>query len=772
MSVVTRMKSPALLSTLFFLLFAVLLFRVVWPADQVLQSADYNYGLMGMYKAELPEAFFEGFWRGAPLLGRAGHLPPTWTFLSLSLLPLNFFMDWIYAINLLIASGFLIAFLRLRGLNWLPAIGGALAAFWLGSNLTLLLPGHIEKYGVLVFASATLYCLEQTLQKASWRWSLLAGASLGWMFMHQADLALFFGLLLGAYWLLGLCTRMRGKWPKRVALHLPMLFMALLFSWHSYTYAMRTQVNNVEILQSGDSEAKWNFATQWSFPPDESLDLIAPGFWGWMTQDLNAPYHGRTGQSPEWTEELQGFPNFKSESVYLGMLPFLLALLAILRFRDRKKETLFWAMALLLTFLLACGKYTPLYALFFKLPLVNSIRNPNKFLQVFQVCLGILSAFGLQTLLEEGFSAFNRKRAGVILFFISLVAGAGSFIIQPENASQLEAFARSPWAQQAAGILRNRQLALLHLCLMSAAGGGLIMATNSVRFRKYTLAGFITLISADALLLSRIYLQPAQTRFIKENPLAEFLKKDLGEQRVYAVDTRGLYNLYLTHVFPYHQIAFANITAAPRLQSDYQQYFTENQNNLIKLLQEFGVKYVLAPRKIMQSPGLDQILKEVYSYDIAAHPRGGVRIAPNPQGQHVVLELLLPHERFALLPADMPAADLNQKRAGKVLHVLQKPSGFLVQVEVEKASALLRLSDYFDPNLRARIDDEAPLPLQKFDPLFASLEVPEGLHDIEFSLPPPGPGIFAQWAGLIITLLTAFSFILPRTRFPKSAPTP
>ncbi len=763
MSVVNRMKSPALLSTLFFILFAALLFRVVWPADQVLQSTDYNYGLMGMYKSELPEAFFEGFWRGAPLLGRAGHLAPTWTYLTLTVLPLDFFMDWIYAINLLIASGFLIAFLRLRGLNGLPAIAGALTAYWLGSNLTLLLPGHIEKYGVLVFASATLYCLEQTLQKASWRWSGLAGASLGWMFMHQADLALFFGFLLGAYWLLGIFTRINTGWSKRVVLHVPLLLMALLFSWESYNYAMRTQVNNVEILKEGNAEAKWNFATQWSFPPDESMDLIAPGFWGWMTQHMDAPYHGRTGQSPEWTEDLQGFPNFKSESVYLGILPFFLALLALIHFRERKAETLFWGIALLITFLLACGKYTPLYALFFKLPLVNAIRNPNKFLQVFQVCLGILSAFGLQALLAEGFSAFNRKRAGVVLFFISLVAGAGSFIIHPESASQLEAFARSPWAQQAAGILQNRQLALLHLSLMSAAGGGLLMASNSLRFRKYVWAGFILLISVDALLLSRIYLQPTQTRFIKENKLAGFLKENLGEQRVYTIDNAGLHNFYLTHLFPYHHIAFANITAAPRLQSDYQQYFTENNNDTITLFQEFGVKYLLLPRataqQLMQQPGMNKIFKEAYSYDIVEDPRGGVTIAPNSNGQHVVQELLIPHERFALLPVD-DGTNLNQARAGKVLHVLQKPSGFILQVEVEQDQALLRLSDHFDPNLRARIDGGKAQPLQKLDPVFASLQLPQGIHDIELFITPPGPGILAQWTGLFISLLIGFSLLI------------
>jgi hypothetical protein len=77
MSTPHRFRSPALFTALFLILYTLLMFRVVWPADQVIHSTDYNYGLMSMYKAELPESLISGFQRGFPLLGRAGHMPPT-----------------------------------------------------------------------------------------------------------------------------------------------------------------------------------------------------------------------------------------------------------------------------------------------------------------------------------------------------------------------------------------------------------------------------------------------------------------------------------------------------------------------------------------------------------------------------------------------------------------------------------------------------------------------------------------------------------------------
>jgi len=755
MSALHRFRTPGFLSALFLILYALLMFRVVWPADQVIHSYDYNYGLMGMYKAEMPEAFFEGFWRGFPLLGRAGHASPTWTNLSLALLPLDFYMDWIYAINLLLASAFLIGYLRLRGLGTLAATGGALIAYWLGSNLTLIYPGHLEKYGVLVFASASLYCLEQTLQKKSWRWSLLAGGALGWMLMHQADLALFFGCILGPWFLFGLITRGPKNILPKAGLCLPLLIMGGLFGWEAYHFSMRHHVNNVEILQEGTAEAKWNFATQWSWPPEESLDLIAPGYWGWMSQHEQAPYHGRMGQSAEWTESRQGFPNLKSESQYLGILAFFLCVIAGFGSPEQRGDRRFWTLALLITFVLACGKYTPIYSLFFKLPLVNAIRNPNKFLQVFQVCVGILSAYGLQTLLENRFTTSARKKAAFGLLVVSVIAGLASLLVQPDAPEQVDAFAQTLWAGQATGILKNRQVAYLILSLMAGSGAGLSLVSVYPRFRSYTVGALLLLISVEGLILSRHYLKPANTRFIKENKLADFILETIGPNRVAVIENQGLYSFYLTHVFPYYHIAFADSTATPRLQSDYQTYFQESGGDRIRIWQDFGVKYVLASRqmsqKIMTTPGMNRVFKEVYSYDLAEHPRGGLYISPakgRQTGSQVVMELLLPSDRFRLT---------GNPENNEITGILQSRSGFLIQTQIEGDDAFLHMADHYDPALRARVNGEEEVELEKSGILFCGISLPPGENTLELLPPPLSPGVWAQWLGLGLCAFTLIS---------------
>jgi hypothetical protein len=141
-------------------------------------------------------------------------------------------------------------------------------------------------------------------------------------------------------------------------------------------------------------QAKWEFCTQWSVPPDEGIEIIAPGYMGWRSGEPAGPYWGRTGQSAEWPRTGQGFPNFRLENIYLGIIPVAFGLLACLMAWRRilaadtvgekawRMDVRFWSVVALVVLLLSFGKYFPLYSLFYHLPVVNNIRNPNKFIQV------------------------------------------------------------------------------------------------------------------------------------------------------------------------------------------------------------------------------------------------------------------------------------------------------------------------------------------------------------------------------------------------------
>lgn len=380
---------------------ALAIFRGVLAPDRFLFTTDDNIGDLALRKALLP-AGYAGAWYDGMLMGFNMVIPPGWTHLLLWLLPLRAFVNWIHGLDLVLASLALAAFLRRRALGWPACALAALAAFWVGSNFTLTYAGHVMKFGILFWAAAYLWLVEHAAESGRPAWGVLAGGALGAMFMEQADVALFFAMVLGPYALLRIGQEAGTQWKRWASVLGPLLLTAGLISFHPMWEGYRANVQGVVSMEENPAE-KWAFVTQWSWPPDESVDFVAPGYMGWRSGEPAGPYWGRMGRSDEWETTRRGFQNFKLENQYLGAIPVVMALAAVLGLAlggARRAELVFWSIAALVTLLLSFGKYFPLYAAFYQLPVVNSIRNPNKFLQVFQLVLGILAAYGLDRVLS------------------------------------------------------------------------------------------------------------------------------------------------------------------------------------------------------------------------------------------------------------------------------------------------------------------------------------------------------------------------------------
>ena len=113
-----------------------------------------------------------------------------------------------------------------RKLSVWAALCGALAAFWLGSNFTLLYAGHVQKPFVVLF----FICAMLSAGAASWRGGILWGGCVGLMFVQQPDVALFFALFAGAYFLFRLWQREGFRLLKWLKVLIPAAVVALLFA--------------------------------------------------------------------------------------------------------------------------------------------------------------------------------------------------------------------------------------------------------------------------------------------------------------------------------------------------------------------------------------------------------------------------------------------------------------------------------------------------------------------------------------------------------------
>jgi hypothetical protein len=127
------------------------------------------------------------------------------------------------------------------------------------------------------------------------------------------------------------------------------------------------------------AEMSYQEASQYSLPPVGLVGLLIPGFFG----------RGPAGFWGPWD---------RVEVGYVGVLPLILAALAVLIRRDRL--TRFFLGLAVVSLLLAFGGYTILHGWLYLLPGFDKVRAPARFIYLLDFSLAALAALGLDALLQ------------------------------------------------------------------------------------------------------------------------------------------------------------------------------------------------------------------------------------------------------------------------------------------------------------------------------------------------------------------------------------
>jgi len=160
-----------------------------------------------------------------------------------------------------------------------------------------------------------------------------------------------------------------------------------------------------------------------SFPPLELINFIFPYFFGNLSK------------MGEYTQTLLG--NNSQDwliSPYLGILPLIFVFLS---FKKDRKRSIFFAGVALISLILALGKYTPLYQIFYYLmPGISMIRYPVKYLFLATFGLTLLASFGFEQLLKicqakKDEWLFFLKNISLLVVVLMALLIVGFFVRQP-----------------------------------------------------------------------------------------------------------------------------------------------------------------------------------------------------------------------------------------------------------------------------------------------------------------------------------------------------
>ena len=383
---------------------------------------------------------------------------------------------------------------------------------------------------------------------------------------------------------------------------------------------------------------------------------------------------------------------------------------------------------------------------------------------------------------------------GIVLFGLAAAGLALKALgIMSDYNPEVYRFSSAGWGRYADVIVRVRMEALWHGCIL-ALGGGLVLwalfrSSARAMARVFLPWMFVAIVALDALWLSRHYIKAMPAAALEENGVIKVLKTVLPEKRAALVSQDGFYNLWLTYLFPYHGIKTINITQMPRMPADYTKFFEAVGRNPLRLWQLSAVGFVLAPEQvwaqIRNDPAMKDAFEVVYAYDVKPLVSRGkpadcaVEVVPSASGQHVVMRLLKPSPRFALIAAwekvddsealrrlgandyqlfkkvmiapecaaDLP--DFPAPREDGQVQLLEYRPGIMKLRTSAQCPSILRVTEKYDRDWRVRVDGKTGRVLRA-DFIFLGIPLETGLHEVVLEYAPPRWPLTVQGMGFLI----------------------
>jgi hypothetical protein len=343
------------------------------------------------------------------------------------------------------------------------------------------------------------------------------------------------------------------------------------------------------------------YTTSWSIPTSELINLIAPHFSG-ILQNY-------------WGENF-----FKLDSRYLGILPIILFGCAFFYKRD-KHLIKYFTYFTIITLLLALGKNTPLFKVYYYLiPMAKKFRGPSMFFFLTTFGITVLSGFGMQAIIDavkENESNIKKKMisylfitAGIIFLFSLIISIGDRGILRWLNNHFIEEWTgilSRTSIQQKMSILMtnfdNFKKSLWISTLLFIINGGLIFSIIKKKIDyKIALPILLLILLIDVWSIDKKYLKSVEPpkQYFAPDDITRFLSSDNDIFRVFPLNYE---NRDRDGYFQYHGIQ--NVGGyGPNPPRRYQEFIGAGNSVIFSApnffiyphtLSMLNVKYIVAP---------------------------------------------------------------------------------------------------------------------------------------------------------------------------------
>ena len=269
----------------------------------------------------------------------------------------------------------------------IPAVAGAIAFMF--SDLFVVHLGNLNIIATATWLPLALLCIRRATfrfespdreGRGGWAWAGWSGVVLGIAaLVGHAQMFLYVGMAVALYTLFHMYVH-RQAGPKMALAQAGKLLLAGIIA---FGLAAISLIPAYDLTQyTVRASLTYAQASEFAIPPAGLVSLLTPGFFG-------------RGTGPFWG------PWLRTEMGYVGVLPLMLAAIAVVLTFQRYALSRFWLILGALGLLIALGGHTVLHGWTFALiPFFRQLRVPARAIFAFDLAVAVLAAEGLDVLMH------------------------------------------------------------------------------------------------------------------------------------------------------------------------------------------------------------------------------------------------------------------------------------------------------------------------------------------------------------------------------------